>query len=93
MEELKGAPALASAVPLTVLSGESSEGLLPPGLAGFRARADAFRGDWLAGQQEFARRSTRGTWRVVPGSDHLIASSQPHVVTEAVFDVLTQTRR
>jgi pimeloyl-ACP methyl ester carboxylesterase len=93
MQELKGAPTLASAVPLTVLSGESFQGLLPPGLASFRARADAFRGDWLAGQQAFARRSTRGTWRVVPGSDHLIASSQPHVVTEAVFDVLAQTRR
>jgi pimeloyl-ACP methyl ester carboxylesterase len=93
MQELKGAPTLASAVPLTVLSGESFKGLLPPGLASFRAGADAFRGDWLAGQQEFARRSTRGTWRVVPGSDHLIASSQPHVVTEAVFDVLAQTRR
>jgi len=93
MQELKGAPTLASDVPLTVLSAESSEGMLPPGLAGVRARADALRGDWLAGQQEFARRSTRGTWRVVPGSGHLIASSQPHVVAEAVFDVLTRIRR
>ena len=92
-QELKGAPTLASDVPLTVLTAESSEGLLPPGLAGFRAKADALRGDWLASQQQFARRSTRGTWRVVPGSGHLIASSQPHVVTEAVFDVLTQIRR
>jgi pimeloyl-ACP methyl ester carboxylesterase len=92
-QELKGAPALASGVPLTVLSAESSGNLLPPGLDGFRARADALRGDWLAGQQAFARRSTRGTWRVVTGSDHLIASSQPHAVAEAVFDVLTQMRR
>jgi hypothetical protein len=67
--------------------------LLPPGLAGFRAGADALRGDWLAGQQQFARRSTLGTWRIVAGSGHLIASSQPHVVTEAVFDMLAQIRR
>ena len=93
LQELKGAPTLASDVPLAVLSAESWEGLLPPGLAGFRARADALRSDWLASQQQFARRSTRGTWRIVPGSGHLIASSQPHVVTEAVFEALTQIRR
>jgi pimeloyl-ACP methyl ester carboxylesterase len=92
-EELRRAPALAGNVPLTVLSAASSEGLLPPGLAWFRGRADALRKDRLAGQQQFARRSTRGTWRMVPRSGHLIASSHPHVVSEAVIDMLAQMRR
>ena len=37
MQELKRAPALPPNVPLTVLSAASFDGLLPPGLAGFRA--------------------------------------------------------
>jgi pimeloyl-ACP methyl ester carboxylesterase len=93
IQELRDAPAIAPDVPLTVLSAESSEGLLPPGLIGLRAKADVWRDDWLAGQQQFARRSRRGTWRVVPGSGHLIASSHPHVVAEAVLDVLGQIWR
>ena len=90
MQELKDAPALAPNVPLTVLTAESWDQLLPPGLSGFRAQADALRGDWLASQQQFARRSTRGSWRVVPGSGHLIASSNPRVVADAVLSALTQ---
>lgn len=93
IQELKDAPALAPDVPLTVLSAESSEGLLPPGLVGFRAKADVWRGEWLAGQQQFARHSKRGTWRVVPGSGHLIANSRPHVVAEAVLAVLARISR
>jgi pimeloyl-ACP methyl ester carboxylesterase len=42
---------------------------------------------------QFVRHSTRGTWRVVPGSGHLIAGSHPHVVAAAVLDVLTQIWR
>ncbi len=92
VQELKHAPTLASDLPLTVLTAESTEGLLPPGLVGLRPRVDAWRVDWVAAQQRFAQHSTRGTWRVVPGSGHLIASSQPRVVAEAVFDVLAQIR-
>jgi hypothetical protein len=91
-QELKEAPALAPDLPLMVLSAESSEGLLPPGLAIFQAKADALRAGWLAGQQRFARRSVRGTWRVVPGSGHLIAAAQPHVVAAAVKDMLARVR-
>jgi pimeloyl-ACP methyl ester carboxylesterase len=93
IEALKHAPALAPDVPLTVLSAASLDGLLPPGFARFRAKVDRWRGDWLAGQEQFAHRSTRGTWRIVPGSGHLIASSQPHAVAEAVLDILAKTRR
>ena len=43
-------------------------------------------------QQRFAQRSRRGTWRVVPDSDHLIAATQPHAVARAVMDVITEWR-
>jgi pimeloyl-ACP methyl ester carboxylesterase len=90
--ELNSAPALRSDLPLTVLTAGSSEGLLPPGLSWLRSKADAFRGDWLQTQQQFAARSTQGTWRLVQDSAHLIASSQPHVAAEAVLDILARGR-
>jgi pimeloyl-ACP methyl ester carboxylesterase len=93
MQELNDAPSLASDMPLMVLSAASSEGLLPAGLAVFQAKADALWDDWVAGQQQFARHSTRGTWRLVPASGHLIASSQPHVVARAVLEMLGKLRR
>jgi len=44
-------------------------------------------------QQRLARRSTRGVWRVVPDSDHLIAGSQPHAVAAAVSEMLDLVAR
>jgi hypothetical protein len=42
--------------------------------------------------QQFARRSTRGTWQLVPDSDHLIGNSQPHAVAAAVLDLVAEVR-
>lgn len=89
-QELMAAPPLASDVPLTVLVHERSEHLLPPGL-GDEARM--IEREWLSLQQRFAQCSRRGTWRVVPGSDHLIGSSQPHAVAGAVIEMLAEIRR
>jgi pimeloyl-ACP methyl ester carboxylesterase len=90
--ELNAAPALRSDLPLAVLTAGSSDGLLPPGLSLLRSTADAFRGDFLQAQQQFAARSTHGTWRLVQDSGHLIAASQPHIAAEAVLDILTRGR-
>jgi hypothetical protein len=49
--------------------------------------------EWRPLQLALAQRSSRGTWRVVPGSTHLIGNSQPHAVASAVFDVLAQAGR
>jgi len=88
LREFREAPPLRADVPLTVLTAESSEGLLPFGLAG--AQADALARDWRDLQQQLSRRSSRGTWRMVAGSDHLIGSSQPHAVAAAVLELLDQ---
>jgi hypothetical protein len=49
--------------------------------------------EWLPLQRQFAAHSRRGTWRVVPGSDHLIGSSQPQAVAGAVLDMVAEVRR
>ena len=89
-EELAAAPPLAPDVPLVVLVHERPGRLFPPG---FAAQVQLVVPEWLSLQQRFAQRSRRGTWRVVPGSDHLIASSQPHAVAAAVIEMVTEFRR
>jgi pimeloyl-ACP methyl ester carboxylesterase len=91
--ELNAAPALRSDLPLSVLTAGSSEGLIPPGLSWLRGKADALRGGWLQTQQQFAARSTHGTWRLVQDSGHLIAGDQPHIAAEPVLDMLAHGRR
>jgi len=41
-----------------------------------------------ATHQRLAQGSDHGVWKVVPGSDHLIASSQPQAVVEAVTKMI-----
>jgi hypothetical protein len=87
MQEFREAPPLRADVPLTVLTAESTEGLIP---FGFAARAGALAHDWRGLQQQLSRRSSRGTWRMVAGSDHLIGNSEPHAVAAAVLELLDQ---
>ena len=89
LQEFREAPPLASDVPLTVLTAETTEGLFPPGLA---SDGEVVAREWRDLQQQLSRRSSRGTWRVVPGSTHLIAGSQPHAVAIAALDLLGQAR-
>jgi hypothetical protein len=42
--------------------------------------------------QALAKRSTRGSWRIVPDSEHLIASSQPDVVIAEILAMLRDIR-
>ena len=89
-QELSAAPALAPYIPLTVLIHERPDRLLPPG---FESKARLVAREWLPLQQSFARRSSRGTWRVVPGSDHLIGHTQPHAVASAVLEMIAVVRQ
>src|SRR5205807_1498117 len=75
--ELGAAPPLATGIPLIVLIHERPAGLFPPGMG---SQARMVEREWLPLQQQFAGWSRRGTWRIVPGSDHLIGESQPHAV-------------
>jgi hypothetical protein len=42
--------------------------------------------------QRLAQRSARGSWRLVAGSGHLIASDRPAAVVDAVLEMLNQLR-
>jgi hypothetical protein len=89
-QELAAAPPLPSDIPLIILVHEKPDGLFPPGLAAY---GQTIKREWLSLQQRFAQRSRRGTWRIVPGSDHLIGNSQPHAVADAVLEMVAEVRR
>ena len=89
LRAFRDAPPLTADVPLTVLTAETSEGILPPGLA---SEAEELGREWRDLQQQLSRRSSRGTWRVVPGSTHLIAATQPHAVAAAALDLIVSAR-
>jgi pimeloyl-ACP methyl ester carboxylesterase len=89
VSEFDEAPPLRPEIPITALSADTREELLPPALAGWiqlRGSVDALRET----HKHLAQGSARGVWRVVPGS-HLIASSQPKAVVDAVLEMVRLT--
>jgi protein-S-isoprenylcysteine O-methyltransferase Ste14/pimeloyl-ACP methyl ester carboxylesterase len=89
--EFEEAPALPASLPLTVLSASTADGLVPPGLDRL-VDANAVRAALLETHQALAKRSARGTWRMVPDSTHLIGESQPDAVADAVLEMLDGLR-
>ena len=90
--EFDEAPPLRREIPITALSADSREDFLPPALAGWiqlRGSVDALRET----HQRLAKGSARGVWRMVPGSGHLIASSQPQAVVDAVTEMVRLSRK
>jgi pimeloyl-ACP methyl ester carboxylesterase len=47
---------------------------------------------WQGMQKEFAQRSTRGTWRVVPDCGHAIPSERPDAVIAAIREIAAMSR-
>jgi pimeloyl-ACP methyl ester carboxylesterase len=91
VSEFDEAPPLRRDIPITALSAETREEFLPPALAGWiqlRGSVDALRET----HKRLAQGSARGVWRVVPGSTHLIASSQPQAVIDAVGEMISGSR-
>jgi pimeloyl-ACP methyl ester carboxylesterase len=88
VREFRAAPAFPSDMRLTVLAAETNARLLPRAVhvstITIGARQDLLR--------QFSRRSSRGTFSIVPGSDHLIATSQPRAVSDAVLAMLAEIR-
>ena len=92
LEELEKAPPLRRDIPVTALSAETREEFLPPALADWiaiRRPVDALRET----HQRLAQGSARGVWRVIPGSSHLIAGSQPQAVIAAVTEMINGLTR
>jgi hypothetical protein len=90
VSEFEEAPPLRREIPITALSADTREEFLPPALAGWiqlRGSVDALRQT----HQRLAKGSARGVWRVVPGSSHLIASSQPQAVIDAVGEMISRS--
>jgi pimeloyl-ACP methyl ester carboxylesterase len=88
-QDFAGAPALDPRISITALSAENSRDLLPPALASLFDVPDASRASLRATHQHLASHSTRGQWRLVTGSGHLIASDKPQTVVDAVFEMIT----
>jgi pimeloyl-ACP methyl ester carboxylesterase len=91
VSEFDEAPPLRREIPITALSADTREEFLPPALAGWiqlRGSVDALRET----HKRLAAGSARGVWRVVPGSSHLIASSRPQAVIDAVTDLITPSK-
>ena len=80
LAEFVAAPPLARDVPLTVLIAGASRAMLPLGVR--LVDPD----DMRTAQQEFAKLSTKGVAQIVQYSDHLIANSEPGVVTAAILE-------
>jgi pimeloyl-ACP methyl ester carboxylesterase len=86
--EFARAPQMRGDVPLVVLSAENSRGLLPGGLhlrSGDRLLPAQLARDI---HQRFAQRSSHGSWRIVAGSGHLIATDKPQVVVDEVLRLI-----
>jgi protein-S-isoprenylcysteine O-methyltransferase Ste14/pimeloyl-ACP methyl ester carboxylesterase len=81
---LSEAPPLSDEIPLAVLSASSEEEMFP----GYGWLSPEVRQGRIASHQEFAKRSRRGSWTLVPNSTHLIAGSKPDVVADTVLKML-----
>jgi protein-S-isoprenylcysteine O-methyltransferase Ste14/pimeloyl-ACP methyl ester carboxylesterase len=87
--EFDEAPPLHDDIPLIVLSASSEADHVP----GFRWLPADLREGRIAAHKSLAARSKKGTWRMVPDSTHLIGSSQPDAVAEAVLELLDAEQR
>ena len=87
--EMVAVPPFPPELPLIALVHEKPDGLLPPGLSGY---SQSIESEWLGLQERFVQYSRRGTWRVVPGSDHLIGDSRPHEVAATILEMVAKVR-
>jgi pimeloyl-ACP methyl ester carboxylesterase len=93
-EQFKTAPALDPTLRLTVLSAENGGGLIPAGLPAFVGPSpEVLLRERQRLHQQFAAQFQRATWRIVPGSDHLIGNSRPHEVAQAVIELVDRWRQ
>jgi pimeloyl-ACP methyl ester carboxylesterase len=94
-QEMRSAPPLSPRIPLVVLTHDMTTGFIPPGMQ-FLTRDPQYKSlmsEWRPLQQQFSKCSPSGVWRAVPGSTHLIASSQPYAVAVTILQMVEQVRQ
>jgi hypothetical protein len=75
-------------------SPSGSTGLVPARLEQWAgAFADSIVAAHRDDQKQLAAQSTRGSWQIVPGSEHLIASTQPAAVVDTVRQMVREIRK
>jgi pimeloyl-ACP methyl ester carboxylesterase/protein-S-isoprenylcysteine O-methyltransferase Ste14 len=87
VREFEASPPLRPDLPLVVLSASTTDELAPPALRRF-IDVEHLQATLRASHETLAKQSSKGTWEVVPDSTHLIASSQPDVVADAVLQMI-----
>ena len=87
LREFAEAPPLSKELPVTALSAETREGLVPRALTAW-IKPPNVAAELRRTHQHLAEGSAHGVWKIVPGSDHLIASSQPQAVVDEVLAVI-----
>jgi hypothetical protein len=96
LQALNALPPMRADMPLVVLSASSDVDLFPGtswfGSLGMSSRRGDVRAQLVASHQRLAKQSTQGSWKMVPKSTHLIASSQPDVVADTVTAMLEQLK-
>ena len=96
LEEFARERTLRSDVPLVALSAERPDGFIPPGALLSSGAEQALLTELphalLSTSQHLAQGSTRGSWRLVHGSGHLIAGDRPAAVVDAVLEMFRQVR-
>jgi len=93
--EFRDAPLFPPDVPLVVLNHDNSSGFIPPGVD-FLSRDSRFASlmeQWTPLEEKFSKRSRQGTFRIVPGSNHMIANNQPHVVATTILEMISEVRK
>ena len=79
-----GAASLPADLPLIVLTAENG---WQAWLTGNESVDEAGRAMWLTLQQEQARLTARGEWRVVPGGGHYLYYEQPTLIAAAIAEL------
>jgi len=97
LAQFDAAPPLRADIPIVALSAETTAKLLPAPFVPMSILQNPTVKELARrlheSHQHLAARSTRGSWKLVRGSGHVIAEDRPSEVVDAVVGILTQVRQ
>jgi pimeloyl-ACP methyl ester carboxylesterase len=93
LRDFRDARPLRRELPVTAFSAETADELLPPPVWRLlNIDLGELRAALQMSLEQLAARSSRGTWRRIPNSTHLIAASRPQAVVDGAIDLLAYAR-